>query len=403
VDNDLPMTRLAEMFNVNHFIVSQVNPHVVPFLDKEEGILAQDVQEDSSSMTNFKWLNDIASVARGEALHRLQVLAEMGVFPNYVTKLRSVLNQRYSGDITIFPSISYSHFPRVLRNPTPDYMQECLLTGERATWSKLSRIRNHLAIELALDDAIHQIRARAVFSPLGVPFRQPRLGRPASQGDDGSQQVRKETKRVERDASGPSYFSNSPALTYFSPVARPYLPKRPPKMPMALVDRERRSQPAVQVVSPSGNAGGSSSDDEMSENSDTSYSPKHASPSRWASNRRLFPHASLPSTPSHRASYLRHGTRGYLDFTQSERYQETRNVPPVAISDPDAPSDSQEHVRPSPVLHSATLAPPHRAIDKSVKFTTDTKAPLKERRSPSGPDTDDDVKLEMDLSDFASS
>jgi TAG lipase/steryl ester hydrolase/phospholipase A2/LPA acyltransferase len=24
VDNDLPMTRLAEMFNVNHFIVSQV-------------------------------------------------------------------------------------------------------------------------------------------------------------------------------------------------------------------------------------------------------------------------------------------------------------------------------------------------------------------------------------------
>lgn len=27
VDGDLPMTRLAEMFNVNHFIVSQVNPH----------------------------------------------------------------------------------------------------------------------------------------------------------------------------------------------------------------------------------------------------------------------------------------------------------------------------------------------------------------------------------------
>ncbi|KAG7141842.1 Lipase 4 like protein [Verticillium longisporum] len=36
VDNDLPMTRLAEMFNVNHFIVSQVNPHVVPFLAKDD-------------------------------------------------------------------------------------------------------------------------------------------------------------------------------------------------------------------------------------------------------------------------------------------------------------------------------------------------------------------------------
>ena len=35
VDNDLPMTRLAEMFNVNHFIVSQVKPHIVPYLVKE--------------------------------------------------------------------------------------------------------------------------------------------------------------------------------------------------------------------------------------------------------------------------------------------------------------------------------------------------------------------------------
>jgi len=28
---DLPMNRLSELFNVNHFIVSQVNPHVIPF------------------------------------------------------------------------------------------------------------------------------------------------------------------------------------------------------------------------------------------------------------------------------------------------------------------------------------------------------------------------------------
>lgn len=42
VDNDLPMTRLAEMFNVNHFIVSQVNPHVVPFLVKDDEAITKD-------------------------------------------------------------------------------------------------------------------------------------------------------------------------------------------------------------------------------------------------------------------------------------------------------------------------------------------------------------------------
>jgi predicted acylesterase/phospholipase RssA len=34
VDNDLPMAKLSELFNVNHFIVSQVNRHIVPFLEK---------------------------------------------------------------------------------------------------------------------------------------------------------------------------------------------------------------------------------------------------------------------------------------------------------------------------------------------------------------------------------
>jgi hypothetical protein len=33
---DLPMGRLSELFNVNHFIVSQVNPHVAPFLHHTE-------------------------------------------------------------------------------------------------------------------------------------------------------------------------------------------------------------------------------------------------------------------------------------------------------------------------------------------------------------------------------
>jgi TAG lipase / steryl ester hydrolase / phospholipase A2 / LPA acyltransferase len=31
VENDLPMQQLSELFNVNHFIVSQVNPHSALF------------------------------------------------------------------------------------------------------------------------------------------------------------------------------------------------------------------------------------------------------------------------------------------------------------------------------------------------------------------------------------
>ena len=37
VSADLPMQRLTELFNVNTFIVSQVNPHVCPFVSVDTG------------------------------------------------------------------------------------------------------------------------------------------------------------------------------------------------------------------------------------------------------------------------------------------------------------------------------------------------------------------------------
>ncbi|KAI9807925.1 MAG: hypothetical protein M1825_005231 [Sarcosagium campestre] len=168
VDNDLPMTRLAEMFNVNHFIVSQVNPHVIPFLEKEDEVYSPLASAASSGQS---WGYTMMNLAKAEAMHRMHILADFGIFPNTLTKARSVLSQKYSGDITIFPEISYADFPRMLKNPTSQFMLRAMLSGERATWPKMSRIRNHCAIELALDDAVQRLRARVVFSPSQVDLR----------------------------------------------------------------------------------------------------------------------------------------------------------------------------------------------------------------------------------------
>ena len=166
------MMRLAEMFNVNHFIVSQVNPHVVPFLDREEDSLSSENFRPTSTETAVQsWLSTITNLAKGEALHRMRTMADLGIFPNMLTKTVSVLSQKYSGDITILPEISYSEFPYMLSNPTPEFMQEAMLRGQRATWPKLSRIRNHCAIELALDGCVQRLRTRVVFSPSQIDLR----------------------------------------------------------------------------------------------------------------------------------------------------------------------------------------------------------------------------------------
>ncbi|ESZ98302.1 hypothetical protein SBOR_1295 [Sclerotinia borealis F-4128] len=183
VDNDLPMTRLAEMFNVNHFIVSQVNPHVILFIAKDEEAIKEDVQKDGNGGPG--WVYNLTNLAKAEALHRMQVLAELGVFPNLVTKCKSILSQKYSGDITILPEINYKDFPRILKNPTSEFMVQACLSGERATWPKVSRVWNHCAVELELDAAVQNLRARVVFSPSEVNLRRLR------NGDDSRQSMRR--------------------------------------------------------------------------------------------------------------------------------------------------------------------------------------------------------------------
>ncbi|GFF24831.1 putative patatin family phospholipase [Aspergillus lentulus] len=167
VDGDLPMTRLSEMFNVNHFIVSQVNPHVVPFLPKDDGPSHGPMQTSSSP----SWLHTVTHLAKDEILHRMTVLSDLGIFPTSLTKAASIMNQKYYGDINIYPEISYANFPRILKNPTTEFMLQACLSGERATWPKLGRIRNHCAIELALDSAIQQMRVRVAFSPSLLDLR----------------------------------------------------------------------------------------------------------------------------------------------------------------------------------------------------------------------------------------
>ncbi|OAQ97180.1 hypothetical protein LLEC1_01263 [Akanthomyces lecanii] len=194
VDNDLPMTRLAEMFNVNHFIVSQVNPHVVPFLPKDDHLSPEaKLRKAKQPLPNESdWLNTFTTLARDEALHRLQFMAEMGIFPNLMTKCQSILSQKYFGDITILPEIGLAELPSLLSNPSAAFMLRSSIAGERATWPKLSRIRDRCAIELALDNAVHRLRTRVVFSEsqgdlrkLGAGIPQPSAGiTPVAVGTD---------------------------------------------------------------------------------------------------------------------------------------------------------------------------------------------------------------------------
>ncbi|KAH3675026.1 hypothetical protein WICMUC_002858 [Wickerhamomyces mucosus] len=160
VDNDLPITRLSEMFNVDHIIACQVNPHVVPFLKLSVTCVGGEIENEYSALFKTK-LGQLYEILSSEAIHYLQMAEEVGIFRNITSKLRSVLSQQYSGDITILPDLEeIMKLNKLLANPTPEYLLESTIKGARATWPKISIIRNHCGLEFSLDEAIKQLRIR---------------------------------------------------------------------------------------------------------------------------------------------------------------------------------------------------------------------------------------------------
>ncbi|KAI9291117.1 patatin-domain-containing protein [Neoconidiobolus thromboides FSU 785] len=149
VENDLPMNKLSEMFNVNHFIVCQVNPHVIPFL------------KTAPSTTKIaKFVDWMMYFSKAELLHRVGQLSEIGIMKETMYKIQSIISQKYVGDITIVPSISAMDFLKIFSNPSQDEVYECLSRGEKAIWPKISIIRNHCHVELCIDQIIYRLRLK---------------------------------------------------------------------------------------------------------------------------------------------------------------------------------------------------------------------------------------------------
>ncbi|KAF2840476.1 patatin-domain-containing protein [Patellaria atrata CBS 101060] len=372
VDNDLPMTRLAEMFNVNHFIVSQVNPHVVPFLKKEEELISAEAQQSTSAFAAGPgWLHSMANLAKDEALHRMHVLAEMGIFPNLVTKARSVLSQRYSGDITIFPEISYAQFPRVLSNPTTEFMLQATIAGERATWPKISRIRNHCAIELALDDAVQKLRTRVVFSPSQVDLRLNTMSRPSSRAGSEKGEKRESSQRRKLSKHKSTHFGSTynsfPLKDFRFPVTANSVHLPVLRKPTEDAARKFSSSDALSSDADDGLNSTASSDDE--DDTTPLDSPPSPLPTLWPSTRPLFPHASQPATPSIARPPV-HITPGRpLPLTTS-----ISNVKPAGPSSPE--------LRYKKIFHSQSAIEASRADYTAPDFSDDVpEGPLRSRKS----------------------
>ena len=141
---DLPMMRIARLHNVNHFIVSQTQPHVLPVLSGiQRGGLTGIVTGATTSWAKAQAIPLAAATRRLAAKTPLRGTAELA---------HSLATQKYSGNIDIRPRFDPKLYRKLLTNPTIDDLRTFVLEGERATWPKLQMIQDHTRLSRCLAD-----------------------------------------------------------------------------------------------------------------------------------------------------------------------------------------------------------------------------------------------------------
>jgi NTE family protein len=145
VSDDLPAKRLARLYGVNHYIVSQTNPAVLPFVSaslRPNGSRA--IIKSTVARTGREWVNAAATIAhkplqRNPGLQRISNL------------FLSLLNQNYLGDINIVPKNRFPNPFTLLSYPSADKIAGMMNDGEKAAWRRMEMIRNQTKISRKLD------------------------------------------------------------------------------------------------------------------------------------------------------------------------------------------------------------------------------------------------------------
>ncbi len=156
VHEDIPKEKVNRLHNVNHYIVSQTNPLVLPFMTgslEKTGVLP--------------FLQEV--VVRGPIVqieHILELVNRHFDMPGMGPMLKTahaLVRQTYSGDITVLPDLQAIDVSKLLSNASEKEAKALIEAGRRATWPKIERIRNTTQISRCFTGCLDRLGERYLY------------------------------------------------------------------------------------------------------------------------------------------------------------------------------------------------------------------------------------------------
>lgn len=154
VHGDLPFDALRQMLDINHFIASQTNPHVVPLLSlyaTRPGLAAALARAGGNIYQN--------GAAQLFDVLRTQVPGRR--LRDQLDKVHAIFNQTYAArDMHIQMPFRPLLYPKMLSNPTPQEFHEFTRMGELAAWPRMAMIRDRTRLSRMFGNAIGMLMQR---------------------------------------------------------------------------------------------------------------------------------------------------------------------------------------------------------------------------------------------------
>ena len=167
MEQDLPMQQLSEMFNVNHFIISQANPHAVMFASyrNRSSVWSNPILGFLSSIVDF-----LRNQIRSWLDHLVECVGARRIAPQHATARgigATFFTQEYEGrsiDISLIPWLGHrslmSAMLHIIYNPSEAEFREWIQAASRETWRYIPAIKSHIAEEVTIDRCVQRLRRR---------------------------------------------------------------------------------------------------------------------------------------------------------------------------------------------------------------------------------------------------
>lgn len=147
VTDDLPAKRLARLYGVNHYIVSQANPLSLAIMKGEQYMPVP------KGVKNVFRLSTHEILKSGENFSR-RYLRKMPKVGKAMSMFYTVMAQDYKGDVNIIPSFNFVSPQKLLGKLTTAEIKKLVIEGERSTWPELEQIKVCSKIGLKLDEIL---------------------------------------------------------------------------------------------------------------------------------------------------------------------------------------------------------------------------------------------------------